>query len=132
MVDGSMCGAPAVASVLRGGTRQPWDYCADHLYGRWVEDSKVMGWRMVPNEQRSTLSFEDRARLRREISNHIKRGLGYQLDDAEAGGRESPSGPTARPAPVAFSDPDVQDEWDNYLRFCGDSLNATLMDWAAA
>lgn len=25
--------------------RFPWAYCADHLYGRWVEDGVVVGWR---------------------------------------------------------------------------------------
>lgn len=31
--------------VWRRDTRQvPWAYCADHLYGRWIEDGKVMEW----------------------------------------------------------------------------------------
>ena len=21
-----------------------WFYCADHMYGRWIEDGEVMGW----------------------------------------------------------------------------------------
>lgn len=39
------CGKTAVASLMR--SNGPWDYCADHLYGRWIEDGKVMGWRLV-------------------------------------------------------------------------------------
>lgn len=29
-------------------TTRPYRYCADHLYGRWLHDGKVVGWRMVP------------------------------------------------------------------------------------
>lgn len=40
------CGAEPVASLMRGsGT--PWNYCREHLYGRWVEGGRVMGWRAV-------------------------------------------------------------------------------------
>lgn len=48
-----MCGDPADATLMRRhhskfGTRQvPWDYCARHLYGRWMENGKVLGWRLV-------------------------------------------------------------------------------------
>lgn len=51
------CRAPAVARLDRGkrvhGQRQPmwWHYCGDHLYGRWIEDGKVMQWRLVENEE---------------------------------------------------------------------------------
>lgn len=31
----------------------PWDYCADHLYGGWIEDGKVMHGRLVPIEEQS-------------------------------------------------------------------------------
>lgn len=50
------CGAPTVATLFRNtfhrGTWElrPWDYCAEHLYGRWIEDGKVMGWRLVKDE----------------------------------------------------------------------------------
>lgn len=47
------CKQPAVASLMRsngrGGT-SPWDYCGEHMYGRWVEDGKVMGWRLVKDD----------------------------------------------------------------------------------
>lgn len=44
------CGQPAVATLMRGFPGKPWDYCAEHLYGRWIEDGKVMGWRLVADE----------------------------------------------------------------------------------
>lgn len=44
------CGRPAVATLFRRG--KPWDYCGEreHMYGCWVEDGKVMGWRLVEDE----------------------------------------------------------------------------------
>jgi hypothetical protein len=46
------CGAPAVAELNRGHLNDQmerrdswWAYCADHLYGRWIEDGRVMAWR---------------------------------------------------------------------------------------
>lgn len=50
------CGKPTVATLMRpvyrhtGTKAQPWDYCADHLYGRWLEDGKVMGWRLIRDD----------------------------------------------------------------------------------
>lgn len=46
------CGKPAVVTLMRrhGKGDAPWDYCAEHMYGRWVEDGKVMGWRLVKDE----------------------------------------------------------------------------------
>lgn len=52
------CGKPAAATLMRHAysrghdSQRPWDYCDDpeHLYGRWVEDGKVMHWRLVPAE----------------------------------------------------------------------------------
>lgn len=47
------CKKPAAASMMRthhtkyGSQNVPWDYCADHLYGRWIEDGKVVGWRLA-------------------------------------------------------------------------------------
>lgn len=39
------CRQPSVAILWRGRRRQqPWHYCADHLYGRWIEAGKVYGW----------------------------------------------------------------------------------------
>jgi len=48
------CGRPAVAELLRPIGHKPgdsgtwWAYCEQHLYGRWVEDGSVMGWRQQP------------------------------------------------------------------------------------
>jgi hypothetical protein len=55
------CGRPAVAELNRGRWRPAghgrvdawWAYCADHLYDRWIEDGKVMGWRLVKDAQPS-------------------------------------------------------------------------------
>ena len=52
------CGAPAVAELNRGrhnwqfGKRTDswWAYCAEHMYGRWIEDGRVMNWVVVKNE----------------------------------------------------------------------------------
>lgn len=41
------CGRHAVATLLRGTTRKPWDYCERHLYGRWLEGGRIMHWRLV-------------------------------------------------------------------------------------
>jgi hypothetical protein len=47
------CGKPAVAELNRARTQASqarfpnglwWPYCAEHLYGRWIEDGKVMHW----------------------------------------------------------------------------------------
>ena len=45
-------GVPAVAALDRSSSwsaRRPnwWGYCAEHLYGRWMEDGQVVGWRAV-------------------------------------------------------------------------------------
>jgi len=50
------CGAPAVAQFRRQHSSSMtgwtwWAYCADHLYGRWIEDGRVVGWRMVPDPE---------------------------------------------------------------------------------
>lgn len=53
------CGKPSVAKMNRGKTSYTggsvgktseawWHYCADHLYGRWIEDGRLMHWRLVP------------------------------------------------------------------------------------
>lgn len=48
------------AAELNRGRRSPqgqgrvdswWAYCPEHMYGRWVEDGRVMGWRLVPLEE---------------------------------------------------------------------------------
>ncbi len=45
------CGAKPVASLERGYTRRSWwDYCERHLYGGWIEDGRVMFWRMVADD----------------------------------------------------------------------------------
>jgi hypothetical protein len=51
------CKRPAVAEIDRGsyrnGSRVPswWAYCERHLYGRWIEDGVVMGWRLAEDGQ---------------------------------------------------------------------------------
>lgn len=43
-----ICGAAPVATLMRGfRPARPWDYCAEHLYGRWIEDGRVVGWWLV-------------------------------------------------------------------------------------
>lgn len=52
------CPEPAVAAVnrgmrlwLRGNGRDVeswWHYCADHLYGRWIENGVLMIWVVRP------------------------------------------------------------------------------------
>lgn len=52
---GNRCPNAGVASLYRpvgrvryqglNRPRQPWAYCADHLYGRWIEHGHVMTWR---------------------------------------------------------------------------------------
>jgi hypothetical protein len=39
------CGKPPVAALLRG--RVWWLYCDEHLYGRRIEDGRVMHRRLV-------------------------------------------------------------------------------------
>jgi hypothetical protein len=48
------CGKPSVAALNRGrhtadrGRVQSWwAYCAEHLYGRWIEDGHVMEYRLA-------------------------------------------------------------------------------------
>lgn len=50
---GPGCGQPAVACLNRGistrtwGRRNSWwGYCAEHMYGRWIEDGQVMEWQL--------------------------------------------------------------------------------------
>lgn len=50
------CENPAVAAVNRGLHRWRsnktfdswWHYCADHLYGRWIENGVLMIWILRP------------------------------------------------------------------------------------
>lgn len=51
-VDRVRCGRPIKAVLFRGNgwqsdphRRYPFGYCEDHLYGRWIEDDRVLGWR---------------------------------------------------------------------------------------
>lgn len=46
---GRSCKAPAVA-VFERGEGNWWAYCADHMYGRWVEDGQVMAWHVEEDE----------------------------------------------------------------------------------
>lgn len=47
------CGADAAASLNRGrlGRTSWWDYCPDHLYGRWIEDGQVWHYVAVKLEE---------------------------------------------------------------------------------
>lgn len=50
------CGAPAVAELLRyeyGTAGRWWAYCPDHMYGKWVEDGRVMSWITRANDEES-------------------------------------------------------------------------------
>lgn len=47
------CTADAVAALNRSHWRTEarpswWAYCAEHMYGRWVEDGRVMQWVLRP------------------------------------------------------------------------------------
>ena len=45
LVGNRTCTTRAVAEMRRGVTRPAWwAYCASHMYGRWIEDGKVMHW----------------------------------------------------------------------------------------
>jgi hypothetical protein len=43
------CDAMPVARLRRGRGGHCWAYCADHMFGRWIENGKVMTWRPVPD-----------------------------------------------------------------------------------
>ena len=43
------CPCPGAAQILRGN--RWWNYCEDHLYGRWIEDGKIMQWRLIENDR---------------------------------------------------------------------------------
>jgi hypothetical protein len=41
------CGKPSAAALLRahaGTSGRWWAYCESHLYGRWIEDGRIMHW----------------------------------------------------------------------------------------
>lgn len=42
------CGQPAVAWLDRGRGRRRnwWAYCERHLFGRWIEDGRLMCWKL--------------------------------------------------------------------------------------
>ena len=46
------CGAPSIAELRRPTYRTHdgrwWAYCAEHMYGRWVEGGQILEWRLVP------------------------------------------------------------------------------------
>jgi hypothetical protein len=50
------CGRPSVAEFNRGRYIRAgrgdswWAYCDEHLYGRWIEDGRVMNWIAVEND----------------------------------------------------------------------------------
>lgn len=41
------CGKRIKAVLYRGRTKRAYGYCDDpvHMYGRWIEDGEVLGWR---------------------------------------------------------------------------------------
>lgn len=49
------CDREPVARLMRYSRRWnrnlPWAYCADHMYSRWVEDGKVMYWRIAKDAE---------------------------------------------------------------------------------
>lgn len=50
------CGKPAVAEVHRKRRSWAgvwWAYCPEHMYGRWVENGVVYGWRLVEDREAS-------------------------------------------------------------------------------
>lgn len=49
------CPNPCVVALNRGRRQYGrglldswWAYCAEHMYGRWIEDGQVMQWIVVP------------------------------------------------------------------------------------
>lgn len=45
MVNRRGCGRPAVAALDRGQrAKNWWRYCPEHMYGRWIENGRVMYW----------------------------------------------------------------------------------------
>jgi hypothetical protein len=53
------CGKPAVAETRRRVARTTapvrfvwWAYCAEHLYGRWIEGDRIMCWRLTEEGER--------------------------------------------------------------------------------
>lgn len=67
---GKACGEQAVAETNRGGRMRAnrrgatldswWAYCPEHLYGKWIEDGKVMHWilRRIPEVPREVREDE--------------------------------------------------------------------------
>ena len=50
------CPNPAVVELNRGRRTAHgrvdvwWTYCSDHMYGRWIENGRIMHWRLVAQE----------------------------------------------------------------------------------
>jgi hypothetical protein len=53
---GRRCRMPGAAELNRGyrtsqGRKDAWwAYCAAHMYGRWIEDGRIVHWRWVPED----------------------------------------------------------------------------------
>ena len=51
------CVMPPAAALNRrlrlasGTVDSWWLYCDEHMYGRWIEVDKVMGWRLVKEDE---------------------------------------------------------------------------------
>lgn len=43
------CRRPAVAFLRRGRRGREWAYCERHMYGRWIEDGRVLNWTVKPD-----------------------------------------------------------------------------------
>jgi hypothetical protein len=59
----SGCKTPAVAELNRSRRdgENWWAYCPDHMYGRWIEDGRVLQWRVVPVESAAVSAGRVRA-----------------------------------------------------------------------
>jgi hypothetical protein len=42
------CPNESVATMIRGHHGRPYGYCADHMYGAWIEGGYVMVWAIRP------------------------------------------------------------------------------------
>jgi hypothetical protein len=51
------CQRPAVATLRRGRAGR-WGYCAEHLYGRWLEDGQVVGFVLRRVDEREAAAPE--------------------------------------------------------------------------
>ena len=80
------CPGPAVAAVWRPGTLRSswWRYCAEHLYGRWVEDGAVWGWRLAADaesvDQESVSQLAAKARSEAKERRDLREALEFLVE----------------------------------------------------